>query len=95
MYMEKSVVYEEGYRKALMDVYVYFQKWEPQFRSDRKRNNVKNVVWLLECLLENVPVFARFGSETPIHFQNDGKKLKYYIKNEWPIYENPTEKTDT
>lgn len=81
----ESIEYCEGYRKALMDLHVSLSKWGPAFRADRKRNNVKNVVWLLECLLNSPDTFAAYGPETPIYFREAGKRLNYYIGEEWPV----------
>lgn len=69
-----------------MDIHSLLSKWEPSFRADRKRNNVKNVIWLLEALLDDTDTFADYTTETPIYYRNDGKQLKYYINySEWPI----------
>lgn len=82
----KTLEYSTGYRKALMDLHTALSKWEPGFRSGR-RNNVKNVVSLLECILDNPDTFAAFVDETPICFRPkpDGNGLEYYITNEWPL----------
>lgn len=81
------LVYQEGYRKALMDLHEALSKWEPAFRSDRKRNNVKNVIWLLDGILEAPDIFAEFIDETPVYFEDAGKKrLVYFInRDEWPV----------
>ena len=82
----KTINYDSGYYKALMDLHSLFSKFEPAFRADRKRNNIKNAVWLLECILDNPDIFAAFGTETPIYHKQDGKNVIYYIKkDEWPI----------
>lgn len=69
-----------------MDIHSLLSKWEPSFRADRKRNNVKNVIWLFEAILDDPDTFAAYGTETPIYYREDGKRLRYYINyNDWPI----------
>lgn len=70
----KTLDYYEGYCKAMRDLHSALRKWEPRFKADRKRNNVKNVIWLLECLLSVPDTFAAYVDETPIYYREVGKK---------------------
>lgn len=90
--MENSIVFYEGYCKALRDLHIYLNQSQSSFRADRKRNNVKNMIWLLECILENVDAFARYGADLPIYFREAGKRLEYYVDySEWPIHAGQNE----
>ena len=69
-----------------MDLHVLLSKWEPSFRADRRRNNVRNVIWLLECLLDNVDAFASYVEHIPVYHRQQGKQIVYYVKyDEWPL----------
>lgn len=76
------VIYEEGYRKGLMDFANWLHSAKASFKSDRKRNNVQNIIWLLDCILSDLGKFMRFGTETTIHFRYEGKNTVYFIQSE-------------
>lgn len=81
--------YDAGYQKALMDFRSLLSTSTSSFRSDRKRNNVQNVVWMLDCLITDYGKLATYGDEIALHFREKGngknKRIEYYIVDEWPI----------
>lgn len=77
-----DLLYREGYNRALVDLRDWLHKSLGAWKSDRKRNNVQNIIWLLEGILEDVDTFAAYGDQTPIDYRVAGKRLEYYISLE-------------
>lgn len=83
-----NLLYREGYIAAFRDFKEHLEYSFSGFKSDRKRNNIQNVIWLIDGILENVDVFQQYGRDTPIYFEYDSKSKKchYYVKmDEWPV----------
>lgn len=89
--MNTNLQYSEGYFAGIMHFRDFLKGAQMDFKADRKRNNVANIIWLLDCVLENIDIFAQYGKDTPIHFEcingnnKNKKKYRYYVKrDEYP-----------
>lgn len=80
-----ELLYTEGYHRALVDVRAWLTKALPGFKSDRKRNNAQNVIWLLDCLCTQADLLAVYGDALPVEHQQNGREVVYSVAREWPL----------
>lgn len=72
----ETVSYDEGYRKALIDIHKWMTIAEFGLK-DARINNTKGVLGCLSCILDNQDTFMQEQEDFAVYFIKEGKKIKY------------------
>ena len=76
------LLYEQGYSKALIDIYNLIERSQSTLKS-LKINNAEHILKIINFCLENMNDFMSYGDELEFYFYSSGeqkgkKKVKTY-----------------